>query len=75
MRMKILCKISEYVTSYQVVDYGYMTNDVMIVNDKCAFLGEIIEYHDRARDLGFSDGEIPKIGEGENLQNGEGDAE
>jgi hypothetical protein len=65
--MTIRCKITEYVTSYEVTDCGYLTNDVMIVNDKCVFLGEVIDMHDKARSVGLSDGAVSQTGEGENL--------
>ena len=70
--MKIRVTISEYYTQYLVSECAYLTNEVLIYKPEAIFLGEVIDEHQRARDLGFSDGEISKIGEGENLQDGEG---
>lgn len=66
-RMTIRCSIREHGTHYEVCEFGIPTYYVLIMGDANTFLGEIIELHDRARDLGLSDGTIPQNTEGENL--------
>lgn len=70
--MKIQVAICDYYTRYLVSEGNYLTNEVLIYKTDRIFLGEVIDDHERARDLGFSDGTFSTIGEGENLQDGEG---
>jgi hypothetical protein len=58
MRQYDLC------THYVVEEVG-ITQEVVIY-------GEVLEQHDRARYMGYSDGAFSKAGQGENLQDGTG---
>ena len=62
----------ELCTQFIVSDFG-RTQEVVIYGN--ILLGEVLEEHDRARYMGYSDGAFSTFGERENLQNGAGDAE
>ena len=63
--MKVICKVTDYATSYQVEEFGFLVYDVMVLKDLT--LSDVIDLHERARDMGNGDGEIPKAGQGKNL--------
>jgi hypothetical protein len=50
--------IEDCVTTYIVREYGVTKNIVIIDTNANIALIEVLYLHDRARDLGFSDGEI-----------------
>jgi len=55
----------ELCTQFIVSDFG-RTQEVVIYGN--ILLGEVLEQHDRARIMGYSDGKIPTFGEGKDLQ-------
>ena len=65
--MTIRCSIREHGTHYEVSEFGIPTYYVLIMDKANTFLGEIIDLHDRARDLGLSDGTVSQTTEGEEL--------
>ena len=56
-------------THFVVEEVG-ITQEVIIYDN--ILLGEVLEQHDRARYMGFSDGAFSTFGQGENLQDGAG---
>jgi hypothetical protein len=53
--------IEDSVITYIVKECGVTKNIVVIKKASNIILGEVLDLHDRARDLGFSDGTVSEV--------------
>ena len=67
--MRVKMRQYDLCTHYVVEEVG-ITQEVVIYGE--ILLGQVLEQHDRARYMGYSDGAVSKAGQGENLQDGTG---
>lgn len=56
--MKITAKIWGDWIHYEISEYGYVTNIMMIHNDTFFSLEDIIDFHDRSRAMVTSDDKV-----------------